>query len=164
MKSKGKILIIILFIGMLSAIGVLAYMVLNPKEATVQQEQQGSLLIDESNLEEVVESISESVSEGMFEVNMNTTWRFPDGKSASSNAYVANGMANTYPISFEVVLGEEVIYSSTIIPVGKQIKEIVLEKELEAGTYDAVCVYHLLNQDGTEKSEFGVNIRLLIGE
>ena len=157
-------LIIILFIGMLAAIGVLAYMVLNPKEVTVVQEQQGSLLIDESNLEEVVESISESVSEGMFEVNMNTTWRFQDGKSASSNAYVANGTANTYPISFEVVLEEKVVYTSTIIPVGKQIKEIVLEKDLEAGTYDAVCVYHLLNEDGTEKSEFGVNIRLIISE
>lgn len=164
MKNKGKVLMIILFIGMLSTIGVLAYMVLNPKEATVQQEQQGSLLIDESNLEEVTDSISEAVKDGMFEVNMSTDWNFQNGEAASTNAVVANGIANKYPISFDVILDDEVIYTSTIIPVGKQIKEIILDKELDKGTYNAVCLYHLWNEDGTQNSEFGVKIRLIIEE
>jgi len=167
-KSKGGnkvivILLIFLIVCMLAVIGVLAYMVLKPKETSEPAESKvGSLLIDESNLEEVKEEVSEKTAEGMFEVNMNVDWHFPDGTSASTDAVVMNGSANTYPISFDIILNDEVIYASTVIPVGKQIKDIILEKDLDAGTYNAVCKYHLWKEDGTELSQFAVNVKLTI--
>lgn len=137
--------------------GIIAYFLLNKEE--------GGLVIDDSNLEEVEEILSESVADGMFEINMNTVWHFPNGKSASSDAYVANGNANKHPISFDILIdGTEEVYSSTVIPVGKQIKEIVLDKELQAGDYKAVCFYHLWNEDGTESSSCGVDIVISIAE
>ena len=102
--------------------------------------------------------------EGMFEVNMNTIWTFPNGESASADAYIANGHANKLPISFEIIVDEEVVYTSTVIPVGNQIKDIVLDKPLDAGSYNAVCMYYLWNEDGTENSNFGVNIQLVVKE
>lgn len=156
-NNKRKILIIVC-ICLILIIGAFAYFFLN-------KEKEGGLVIDDSNLDDVEEQLTDSVADGMFEINMNTVWHFPNGKSASSDAYVANGGANRHPISFEVLLdGKEQVYSSTVIPLGKQIKEIVLEKELEAGDYNAVCFYHLWNEDGTESSSCGVDIILSVAE
>lgn len=155
--SKKKKIIIAVAVCVIAIAGIIAYFLLNKEE--------GGLVIDDSNLEEVEETLSESVADGMFEINMNTVWHFPDGKSASSDAYIANGNANKHPISFDILInGEEEVYSSTVIPVGKQIKEIVLDKELKAGDYKAVCFYHLLNEDGTESSSCGVDIVISIAE
>lgn len=156
LNTKQKILIIVLIIIIL-ILGIVIYKLLNKEEK--------GLVIDESNLEEVEEQLTDSVADGMFEINMNTVWHFQNGKTASSDAYVANGGANKHPISFEVLLdGTEEIYSSSIIPLGKQIKEIVLDKNLEAGDYNAVCFYHLWNDDGTESSSCGVDIVLSVAE
>lgn len=170
MKGKKKldttqIILIVGIVCILIAICVVGYFLINgingKKEDTTNT---GSLIIDESNLEDVKNQLEESVEKGMFEVNMNTVWTFPNGEAASSDAYVANGNANTLPISFDVLLNDEVIYSSTVIPVGSRIKEIKLDKALPAGSYNAVCMYHLWNEDGTESSSFGVNIQIAVME
>jgi len=161
--STVHIILICGFICLIAAVGVAAYFIVKSQSNNdvSQVLPKGSLVIDESNLEDVKEELSEAVAEGMFEVNMNTAWNFPDGKSASTDAYVANGNANSSPISFEILIdGTENVYTSTVMPVGKQIKEIKLEKELSAGLYNAVCFYHLWKEDGTEKSSFGVNITI----
>lgn len=154
-------IIIAVIVCMVAIIGILSYMLLKPEKAV---DNKGNLLVDESNLEDVTNAIGEAVEDGMFEVNMSTSWNFPDGASASTNAVIANGTANHYPITFEVILDEEIIYTSPVIPVGKKIKEVILEKDLDAGTYNAVCKYHLWKEDGTENSSFGVNIKLYIAE
>ena len=95
LSMKQKILIAVLIIIIL-ILGIVIYRLLNKEE--------GGLVIDESNLEEVEEQLTDSVADGMFEINMNTVWHFQNGKSASSDAYVANGGSNKHPISFEVLL------------------------------------------------------------
>lgn len=156
-------ILIIGFLILIAVVCVIGYQLLKPQEETSGT---GALVVDESNLAQIQENITQKESEGMFEVNMNTVWHFPDGKSASTDAYLANGGANRLPISFEIILNEEeneeVVYTSTVIPIGNMIKEIVLDKDLEAGTYSAVCWYTLWNEDGTEDSSFGVNITLVI--
>lgn len=169
-KNKGLTTNQKILIGGFAAIAVVIviagfflYRALNNHEEPVVSSAGGNLVVDESNLTEIEDMLSEAVQDGMFEVNMSTTWNFPDGKSASSDAFLANGTANHYPLTFEVLLdGEEVVYSSTVIPVGNQIKEIKLDKELTAGSYKAVCLYHLWKEDGTENSTFGVDITLNI--
>lgn len=160
LNTTQKILIVG-FLCLIVVIGVAAFFLIKAqnKKDDAEPKQAGSLVIDESNLADVEEQLEQTVADGMFEINMNTIWHFPDGESASSDAYVANGIANHHPISFDILLdGTEKIYSSSVIPLGKQIKEIILEKDLEAGSYQAQCLYHLWNEDGTESSTFGVNI------
>lgn len=163
--STNQIIIIIGFVCLIAVIAAAGFLILqklNTQPAPAVQ-QSGNLVIDENNLQEVEDALIQEVADGMFEVNMNTEWSFPNGESASTDAYIANGVSNHYPISFEILINDtEVVYSSTVIPVGKQIKEIKLDTPLEAGTYNAVCYYHLWKEDGTENSSFGVNITLNI--
>ena len=160
-NTKNRIVMIIGGLIILLLVGVIAVLLLKPEETT---DNKGNLLVDESNLEDVTNAMGDAVADGMFEVNMSTSWSFPDGASASTNAVIANGTANHYPITFEVILDGEIIYTSPVIPVGKQIKEVILEKDLDAGTYHAICQYHLWKEDGTENSSFGVNIQLYVAE
>lgn len=169
-KSKLSTTQVILIVGfslVLIMIVVIGIFLLRPAqekpESGTAALSGNGLVIDESNLQQVEEMVVNSVKKGMFEVNMNTNWTFADGSQASEDAYVANGASNQLPITFEVLLdGTENIYTSTVIPVGSRIKEIRLEKVLPAGTYNAVCKYHLWNEDGTESSSVGVNITIII--
>jgi hypothetical protein len=80
-------------------------------------------------------------------------WTFPDGKSESKDAYVANSVNNTHPICFDVYMkdSEELLYSSPVLPVGTDLKNIKLDKELPAGEYKATVMYTLLKD--TESQE-----------
>lgn len=162
-----QIILIIGFLVLIVTIVVAAVFIYKSMQKPVETtNNNGNLVVDESNLSDIEEQLKSSVQDSMFELNMNTIWTFPDAKSASSDAVVANSPANHYDISFEILLGEEeeVIFTSTVIPVGNQIKEIILDKELAPGTYDAVCNYHLWKKDGSENSTFGVNVKLIIKE
>lgn len=171
MRNEGSVkrkftlihgILIVGFLLIIVAIGVVGYFVMQPKPQ--EETKKGALVVDESNLDEIQEMFAEPVDDGLFEVNMNTVWYFQNGTSASRNAYLANGEANHLPLSFEIIVEEEVIYSSTVIPVGNKIKEIILDKELPKGQYAARCQYYLWNEDGTENSNFGVNLTLIIEE
>jgi len=142
-------------------VGIILYQLLNKKP-----DANGNLVINDSNLSTIGEQLEEQVQDGMYEVNMNTNWNFRNSKSASSNASVANSTSNRYPVSFDIILEgqEEAIYSSDVIPVGYSIKEIKLDTELPAGTYNGICKYHLLNEDGSEKSSLSVTITIIIEE
>lgn len=131
---------------------------------TKPDDTQGSLVIDASNVEAVTNELAERVADGMFEVNMNTVWHFKDASEPSYDAVLANLGSNNYAISFDVILAdtEETVFTSTVIPIGSQIKEIKLDKDLDAGTYNAICKYHLLREDGTENSSMSVNITLAV--
>ena len=116
---------ICLIILLIVAVGILFFK-LNKQEET--NTGSGNYVIDESNLMEIEEQLSSSVDDGMFEVNMNTTWRFEAGNPVSSNAFVANGGSNRYPVTIEVTLENgETIYTSSLIPIGSQLKEIKLD-------------------------------------
>ncbi len=86
-----------------------------------------------------------------FQASMPTEWNFENGKSASKNASVTNKVENNIPISFDVsLLSGEIIYSSSVIPIGGRLDGIVLNKELAAGSYDAIVTYHLLDKNNNE--------------
>jgi methionine-rich copper-binding protein CopC len=47
--------------------------------------------------------------------------------------------------------------------VGSQVAEIVLDKDLEAGTYPALLTVHMVEEDGAEvESNMGFNITLIV--
>lgn len=158
-KSKMPVLVIGICVVIIAILAVAIVYLLNSRQEPAMAPDKGNLIVDESNLETIEDQLKDSVQDGMFQMNMNTTWRFKEGDPTSGNAYVANAAANHYPISFEVYLnGEEEIYSSTLMPVGTQLKELSLNKELPKGQYDAVCTYHLWDENEEEVGSFGVNI------
>ena len=121
----------------------------------------GNVVVDEQNMHDIFAELDRKAAEGMFEVKMNATWNFPDGKSPSTDAYVANSKANSLPIYFEVeTAGGEIVYTSPEIPVGSAVKDLVLDRPLAAGDYECVCTYHLLNEDKTVRSSVSVVVRL----
>ena len=100
----------------------------------------------------------------MFECRMSSTWTFEDAASESPNSYVANVESNRHALYFDVYeeQTDELLYSSPILPVGSEIRNIKLDKELPVGDYDAVVMYTLVNEDYEEVSTAGFRIKISI--
>jgi len=124
------------------------------------------VVLDENSASNLMEEMRNEVEEGMFECNMSMTWTFADGESASKDAIVVNGSNNTYPIYFDVNLQDtnELIYSSPVIPVGSQLTEFTLDKDLDPGEYKAVVMYSLLEDEDSQvvKSQAGFVIKIIV--
>lgn len=159
-KKGRKKIIIIAFVVLCVALVVCIVLLLQktkPKELD-----RG--FVDESNKDTVMEDMGEKVAEGMFECKMTTSWVFEDGKSESPNAYVANVENNLHTIYFDVYdkETEELLYSSPMLPVGTELTNIKLEKELQKGEYDAVVRYTLVDEDNEEVSTVGFDITISV--
>ena len=118
-----------------------------------------------SNIEQIQGEVKDKVAKGMFMTHMNTTWTFADGKSASSDAVMGNSTGNSYPFWFTVTLADtdEVIYQSGLLPVGNQLSEIKLDRDLDKGTYPAVVNIQMVEESGEEvDSNMGFNITLIV--
>lgn len=170
--NKIKLLILIMvvcFILLAAAIGALAYHMGNKKGADDNIEpQKREVLVTKDNVNEIVEQMEQSsqkVAPGSYEVAMSTVWHFADGKAASTDSYVENSTANTNDVYFDIILkdSEEKIYSSPVIPVGSSMSEITLDKEMEAGSYDCVMVYSLLDGSQNVLSTVRVAFTIVIG-
>jgi hypothetical protein len=125
----------------------------------------GVPVINEDNLNEIVSEMEEKVARGMFETYMNTTWTFPDGASASSDAVMGNSASNNFPFWFTVTLSDtgEVVYTSSLLPIGSELAEIVLDKDLNAGPYPALITIHMVDEEGEEvESNMGFNLTLVV--
>lgn len=123
-----------------------------------------TLIVDEDNLADTMDELQAIVDEGMFQATMDTVWEFAAWDKPSTKINVANSQNNHRPISFKVIIDEteEIVFQSTVIPVGSRIKEIALEKPLKAGEYAATCMYSLLDDDGTEAGAVAFGITLVI--
>lgn len=155
---RKKRLIIIAFIILLVALIICILLLLR------KPEEEGRNFVDRDNVDTIMEDITEKVEEGMFECMMTTEWTFENGDSESPNAYVANVENNRYTIYFDVYEKEtnELLYSSPLLPVGTEIRNIKLEKKLAAGEYKAVVMYTLVDDDEQEVSSAGFNITISI--
>jgi hypothetical protein len=125
------------------------------------------VVLDEDSGQAMMEQMREEVAEGMFECQMSMDWTFDDGKAESRDAYVGNSTNNTHPICFDVIMDgtEEVVYSSPVLPVGAELTNFKLDKELPAGDYQATVMYKLLtdaeSQEEISSAGFVVNIKVL---
>lgn len=176
-KNQNKTIIIIVAICaviIIALVAVIAFL-LGKKQGgkgdeSSKREVAGSVrtIVDESSAEDVMAQMREEVAEGMFECQMSMNWSFENGQAESKDAYVANSVNNTHPIFFDVYLGDdegEKIYSSPILPVGTNVTNIKLDKELPAGEYKATVMYTLLkDMDSMEEisnAGFVVTIKVL---
>ena len=171
--SKGSRWIIAAVIAVLVVALVVCIVLLVSRSGNAEEEQPNVDVsqkvldrgfVDESNVDDIMSEMSEKVEEGMFECKMTTAWTFEDGTSASPNSYVANVETNLHAIYFDVYdeQTEELLYSSPILPVGSEIRDIKLDKELSAGDYNAVVMYTLVNEAYEEVSTVGFRITISI--
>lgn len=100
-----------------------------------------------------------------FTTDMNMVWVFPSGKRTSTNAQIGNSGDNQYPAYFEVFLDDEdqtLLYSSPVLPVGKRLNKLKLDKTLSDGEHPAICTFHILKDEESEeeisKVSFGVTL------
>lgn len=120
--------------------------------------------ISKENVEEVKQEMEAPVEDAYYTTSMTIDWNFYDGKSVSTNAYVANITANKRTVYFDVNLSEtgELVYSSPYLPVGERMEEIALDKELPKGDYPAIITYHLVDDNHEELTTVSVAITLHI--
>lgn len=151
-KKKSPLIIVLILAVVIigSLVGVIIYLLNRPDEAS-EPKVEMSNVVTPDNVEDVVNQMEteEKVPVGSYEVSMNTEWVFPDGNSASTNAFVENSTANTNTVYFVVTLdgsGEE-IYRSPYLMVGSHIENFQLDTALAKGTYNAIITYHLVDDD-----------------
>lgn len=154
-NNKKKIIIIICILLIIIAAVAVFLWLRRPKN-----------VITEENYKQIMEDMDNQVQEGYFETYMNTDWTFPDGTSETTDAILGNSPNNKKPIRCEILLAdtEEVLYSTGVLPVGAELPPFKLDVDLDAGTYDAVCMVYLLDEeeDGsyTDYSNAGFNVTI----
>lgn len=166
MNKKTKIIVACICVVALLAIGAAAamFIMMNQKD----EEPSTTYTMDEGNYQQIIEDMSAQVQEGYFETYMTTEWKFPDGSSEASDATLGNSPNNTKPIRCQLLLDEteEVLFETGVLPVGALVSPIKLNKDLDAGTYDATCMIYLMNEkeDGTyeDYSSAGFHVTLII--
>ena len=169
MDKKTKMLFICICAVAFVAVGAAAAMFImmnnNKEEDDVPPT---AYTMEEENYQQIMEDMSAQVEEGYFETYMTTDWVFPDGSSEASQAMLGNSPNNTKPIRCELLLNEtgEVLFSTNVLPVGALVSPIKLDKNLEAGVYDATCMIYLMDEkeDGTfeDYSSAGFRVTLTI--
>lgn len=159
-KSHSRIIIAVAGIIICVLVGVILYMLVGKDSKAY------NTVVTPDNVEEVIAELDEAehTPVGSYEVVMNTDWVFPDSSSASSNAYVENSVDNQNTVYFTIALanGTTPIYESPLIPVGSHLEDIKLDTKLDAGTYDAVMTYHLVDDDNKEISSVSVSMKITI--
>lgn len=161
-SKKKKTIIVGIVLLLVLAAGAAAFLL------TRKQEEPEGYTINEENYQQIQEDIGNEVKEGYFETYMNTDWTFPDGTSETTNAVLGNSPNNKKPIRCEVLLEEtdELVFSTGVIPVGAELPAFKLDVDLDAGSYDAVCMIYLLDEaeDGTytDYSSAGFHVTITV--
>lgn len=173
-KRSNTIIIAVAFVLLLAAlVTCIVLLVAKQKEEPVQQPEGAARsnvldrgIVDDDNAGDIMDEMDEKVSKGMFECKMTTSWTFDDGKSESPNAYVANVENNLYTFYFDVYneANNELLYSSPMLPVGTELKNFKLDKELAAGEYDAVVMYTMVDENLEEVSSVGFKVTISVSK
>ncbi len=169
-KQTGKGILVIGIIAIVVVavlVGIIIFLVRSQNKPAEDEKRQ--VLVTEDNVEEVLDDLVEQhqeappVAEGYYTVTMSTTWHFYSGSEASEDSYVENVTSNLNDVYFDLVLEEDesqVLYSSPVIPRGGVLKNITLDKRLDAGRHEAVCIYTLVDEDQKPVSEVRVGVHL----
>ena len=170
-KSGSRAIVAVVSVLVVALVGVVValVMVLNRGEKVVYVEEeptQRTRIVSEDNVQEVVENAVDlgSVKPGYYEVSMNMNWIFPDGASPSSNAFVENVPGNTNDVYFDVQLRDtgETVYESPLLPRGEQLSSVQLNRDLDAGEYDCIIIYHLVDDEQRTVSTLSLGMLLTV--
>jgi hypothetical protein len=155
--NNNRVIVIIGGLVIVALVGVIVALALNMNrqpQIVVQEPEpeQRATLVTEENVQEMVEEMlkePEVTVPQYYSVSMNMNWHFPDGASETTDAYVENMADNETPVYFDIIRSdtEETIYQSPVLPLGSTLEHFKLDVDLDAGVYDCVCVYHLIDEN-----------------
>jgi hypothetical protein len=98
-----------------------------------------------------------------YEFSMTPNWRFPTSRTPSPNALVRNVEVNSRTVFFDVFIeGVGVVYVSPYMPLGSEHSGFALDVEMEAGTYDAVVTYFLVDDDLDILTDVSVGVTIIV--
>lgn len=163
-KTVGVVVVLVIII--LNLAGVIGWLLLARKP---EEKEQRNVVMTPDNVQSVIEQMAEQGQEpvpiGYYTVSMSYEWHFETGSKPSSDAYVENVVGNTNAVYLDVFLaGDEgnAIYKSPVIPVGSYLQDIALDTSLDAGTYDCVAVYHLVDDDQNTVSTLRMTVTIIV--
>lgn len=166
-KKKGKGGRILSIAGIILIIMLIAIIIVLLQKEKEPDEPKRNVVVNQENAEEVaVEMINqEYVPPGYYSASMTTTWHFETGDAVSQDAYVANDTENTNDVYFDIYLADQEdkpILQSPIIPRGSEMENITLDQTLDAGTYDCIMVYHLVDDEQNTISTLRVGLTIIV--
>ncbi len=174
-KKNTKVIIIaaiVIIVVLIGAVVTLAIKISSDKDDTSTAEETTAttrqVLINDENAESIVEDLLNEetavIPVSHYAVDMTVEWHFPDGTSASTDAYVGNSTLNSTDVYFDVARKDngEIIYASPVIPLGSAIEEIKLDTDLDAGTYPCILTYTLIDENQTPISTLNVAVEIIV--
>lgn len=165
-KKGGFVIVIVAAVIIAGLLGVIIFLLLS--QNAKPEEEKRSVVITPENVEQVLEEITETketVAPGYYTATMNTTWHFASGDQPSYDAVVENAETNTNDVFFDIVLEsdeDKVLYKSPVIPRGERLENITLDEPLDAGTYDCVVIYHLIDEEQNTLSTLRIAITIIV--
>lgn len=170
--GSNKLVIVVGAVIIVLLLAIIAILLISRKPESVPESAETGkrvVLVDDDNISKIAEQLEadkqEYVAPGRYIAMMNYEWHFAKGTMESTDAYVANSNQNTHDIYFDVFLEgdeENAIYESPIIPRGREIRKILLNRELDAGTYDCILVYHLVDEQQNTISTASFALEIII--
>lgn len=161
-KNNKKLIavIIIAIIIICALIGIIIYLLPHEEEESYNN------VVTPDNVDEIISQMKEDAKTpvGSYEVSMNMDWVFPDGNSASTNAYVENSVTNQNTVYFTIALAEneEEIFKSPYMEVGSHLTDIKLDTALPQGLHNAIITYHLVDDKFNELSAVSMYMTITI--
>lgn len=175
--KKSSPLMAVLVVGIVvvaALLGVIVFLLLGRGNDTQAPEplreavaEERAVVVNKDNVEEVMDAIINEpvIPIGYYEASMNFSWTFPDGESPSDNAYVENKVTNNNAVYFDVVLAEDesvVLFESPILPLGTHINEVTLKRDLDAGTYPCILIYHMVDDQQRTIGTLRMNLEIIV--
>ena len=112
--------------------------------------------------EEMQAELDRVIEEGMFNISIASIIEFENG-SAPGTAYIENVPGNRYNMQVTITDDDtgDVLYESGVLQPNQYIEDIVLTKDLDAGTYDATATFTALDPTTYEQvGQAGAKISL----
>lgn len=160
-RNMKIIIVVVLIIAVIG--GVIGYFLYMSKNNVKED----NMIVNRDNVDTIQDEVQEKVDKSKYCATMNTIWTFKDGNTASEDAYVENRTINNNSVCFDVYLKDnnELVYSSPVLPVGKALKRMKLDKDLDKGRYAAICTYRLLDSDDkTVLSDVSFEVTIVVKE
>ena len=122
------------------------------------------VVVTEDNLQEALDWLSRPLEDATYTTSMNIEWVFERWNTPSLNAFVENYHTNNRTVYFDLWLDatEELLFTSPYIPVGAELDEMRLIKQLPAGVYPSTVTYFLVDDDYNEVANLSVAVTVRI--
>jgi hypothetical protein len=113
--------------------------------------------------DEIKEQLNQKVDENKINISMNLNPVFETGTS-KGNLKIVNEKINNYMQVVEIYRDDtnELIYTSSAIPVGKQLSSAKLNVPLAKGEYNCTAYFNAIREDGTYVGKAAAKVKITV--